>query len=351
MEKRRVAIVTIESNNYGNRLQNYALQEVLKSLDCEVVTLRRNEKKKGVKSLIKGYCNTLLRTKISKFSRFNQVIQFSDEIIGKDSYPNGLENSYDFFVCGSDQIWNPHYDFVGGKCDFLAFAPKHKKIAYAPSFGVSMIPEEKRNQFSLWLSDIAHLSVREKAGADIIKELTGKEAQVVLDPTMLIEVDHWKSIVRKTSCIPKNKYVLVYSLGKKSKEFEDAVEYYSKDFVCFDVRQIGRLGKEIPIGPAEFLYAIKNAEVILTDSFHCTVFSILFEKKVHAFDRTGMAMNSRIKTLFDSLGITVRDYKEIQIDYTQVFKNLQVLKDESIQYLKESLNTRQPFIEDSKYEN
>lgn len=330
---KKVAIVTIESMNFGNRLQNYALQELLQSLGCKTETLHRITPQKGIKDRCKCLVQNLLQNKAAKFRWFNHKIEFSEIVIAKDVYPKGIGEEYDLFVAGSDQVWNPHYDFVAGECDFLMFAPYEKRIAYAPSFGVSEIPDQKKEYFADRLSKFAYLSVREQAGADIIYDLTGRRAEVVLDPTLMIGRKKWERVMRKSKHIPKEKYVMVYALGEKSPEFQSAIEYYSTQYKIFDIEQKLKNGLALPLGPAEFLFAIHNAEVVLTDSFHCTVFSVIFEKKVYTFDRQGLAMNSRIKTLQEALGIVQSDYRDIKIDYQDVKIRLKALREISSKYL------------------
>lgn len=330
---KKIGIVTIESMNFGNRLQNYALQEVLKSMGCMPETFHRKKFSKKIKNSCRKFIQNIIQNKAAKFRHFDEKIIFSDIILEKDIYPEGIDQKYDLFVVGSDQVWNPHYDFVAGENDFLSFATPCKRIAYAPSFGVSQIPDEKKEYFIKKISEFAHLSVREKAGADIICNLTGRKVEVVLDPTLMISREKWEEVMCKSKYIPKEKYVFIYSLGEQSSYFQEAVNHYKSKYKVFDIMQKMDNGLALPIGPAEFLYAIHNAEVILTDSFHCTVFSIIFEKKVYTFDRTGLSMSSRIKTLQESLGIEQGDYRDINIDYEKVKENLKALRKASQDYL------------------
>ena len=160
MEK--VAIVTIESFNYGNRLQNYALQEVLKSMGYVVRTVHRIYEPKTVKIYVKRMVQNVLQTKAAKFRKFDKKIEFSNVVLKRDEYPIGLEDRFNYFIVGSDQVWNPHYDFVAGKCDFLTFARNNQKISYAASFGVNEIPYERKFEFAEYLKNFKAISVREK---------------------------------------------------------------------------------------------------------------------------------------------------------------------------------------------
>ena len=341
---KKVAIVTIESMNYGNRLQNYALQEVLQSIGCEVETFHREIIRKGVKERIKRLMQNIFRTKALRFRQFDSNIKFSNILVGRDDYPDGLSDQFDYFVVGSDQVWNPHYDFVAGKCDFLMFANDTQKISYAASFGVSDIPREKKREFAERLSKFRVISVRETQGAKIIKDLTGREVPVVLDPTLLLNESKWRKVERKPSFCPKHKYAFVYALGDKSEQFKEKIEQLEGKYEIFDVRAMQKNGKERPVGPSEFLYLIRNSEVVLTDSFHATVFSIVFHKKFITYNRQGLNMNSRIVSLAELVGAMNRltEYGDLNCETGINCENVnEVLKEErrkSIDFLKNALN-------------
>ena len=109
--------------------------------------------------------------------------------------PDDLSDQYDYFITGSDQVWNPNY-LYGSSIYFLAFAPKHKRIAFAPSFGVSEIKPEYVERYKEWLSGMHRLSVREDDGAKIIKRINRKRRPVLVDPTMLLTKEKWLSIAK-----------------------------------------------------------------------------------------------------------------------------------------------------------
>lgn len=340
---KNIAIVTIVSINYGNRLQNYALQCVLENLGYSVATLSRGNRTKGLKKNVKTVVQSLLQTKGSKFRQFDSNIEYSNVTIGVNDYPEDLSEQFDCFIVGSDQVWNPYYDFAGGKCDFLAFAKDCQKVSYAASFGVNEIPDEKKEVYAHNLNQFKALSVREKRGAEIIKELTGKDAKVVLDPTMLLSNEQWSKVEKKSKFSPKKKYALVYSLGEKSTDFENAINLYGKEMEIFDIRTIQKNGREIPVGPSEFLYLIHHAELILTDSFHASVFSIIFHKRFITFKRPGIDMSSRIVSLANMIGAEDRldrnnnlDCSD-EVDYTTVDQLIESERKQSIDFLKKAL--------------
>lgn len=338
----KIAIVTINSRNYGNRLQNYALQNILMNLGNSVLTLRREENKK-IKEIIKTIVQTVLQTKGIKFKQFNKNIYFSNEVVTKDEYPDNICSLYDYFLVGSDQVWNPYYDFVAGKCDFLEFAKNNQKVSYAASFGVSEIPDDRKKEYAEWLKSFKAISVREKAGAKIVKDLADREATVVLDPTLLLDENEWKHIEKKSAVCPKNKYAFVYALGEKSDRFKKKIVQLSREFEIFDVCTVQKNGRELSVGPSEFLYLIRNAEMILTDSFHATVFSIIYHKKFVTFNRTGLNMNSRIASLAELIDARNQlnesgDWEcEKEIDYRKVDTILEEERRKSIDFLSKAL--------------
>lgn len=341
---KKVAIVTIESLNYGNRLQNYALQEILKSLNCSVKTLHRVHESKTVTSCAKRMAQNILQTKAAKFRQFDANIDFSDVILGKDDYPNGLAEKFDYFVVGSDQVWNPYYAFAGGECDFLTFAKNDQKISYAASFGVSIIPEKKEIEYAEYLKSFKSISVREHQGSIIVKKLSDRDATVVLDPTLLLDEEDWMKVEKKSLCRPKGKYVFVYALGDKTDRFENKIKQLKEKYEIFDVRSVQKNGKELPIGPSEFLYLIRNSEEVLTDSFHATVFSIIFHKRYITFNRPGLNMNSRIESLAKVVGAKSQLTRcgdldcEKGMDYIKVDELLKEERHNSIEFLKNTLS-------------
>ncbi len=226
---KKIAIVTLNGYfNYGNRLQNYALQETLKSLGFEIETImntnktlyssnvtfmeRVNNLKNKSKKEIYGILEYKVWRKVNKyetqkseeirtevFKKFtHNHIKETDYSISDNSMPEDLSLRYDYFVAGSDQVWNPNY-IHGSPINFLIFAEQHKRIAYAPSFGVSEVKAEYIKNYKEWISGMHKLSVREDDGAKIIKDLTGRDAPVLVDPTLLITKEKWISISKEAA--------------------------------------------------------------------------------------------------------------------------------------------------------
>ena len=131
---------------------------------------------------------------------------------------------YDCFVCGSDQVWNPN---TACSAYFLQFAPEHKRIAFAPSFGIGELPESVKPVYQKWLSEIPQLSVREERGAEIIKELTGRDVPVLPDPTLCLPREEWEKIERRPA-FAEGAYVLTYFLGNETNKYRNYIEAYAR---------------------------------------------------------------------------------------------------------------------------
>ena len=342
---RRIGIITIiDNNNCGNRLQNYALQEILMEYCDEVCTIKNenvlnwNEKyyigilrvlKKKIKGIIKN--NKL-------FNNFNKRIKFSKKCITIKT--KKITEKYDYFVAGSDQIWKPTRKRLS-KIDLLGFAEPQKRISYAASFGLGEIEEKYYKTLREELPKFKAISVREEAGAEIIKNATGIEnTNVVLDPTLLLDENKWKSVEEKPEQFDYKKYIFTYFLGDENTE-ELVKKIFGNEYSVVDFH------KGI-YGPAEFLYLINHAEYILTDSFHGTVFSILFKKNFFVFNRKqsdlNNDMNSRLDTLLGKLSLKDRKINNLyqinvnnKINYENVEKKLEYERKISFDFLENAL--------------
>lgn len=374
---KKVGIITIcDYSNYGNRLQNFATQEVLKSLGCQVETIKnapplksegpeqtsKFNKIKGmsVKELfniiiakIKYEINIIknqkyLDKKIEAFKQFSiENINETNFVIKNNNIPSNLEVEYDFFVVGSDQVWNPIFR-NGFSVDFLTFAPNNKRIAYAPSFGISSIPDKFVDNYKLWLSEMEYISVREQAGAEIIKKLTGRDAVVLVDPTLMLPKEKWLSISKPATTKSKGNYLLTYFLGDISKEKKKIIKTIASE-KNLEIVNLASLEDKSRYSsdPAEFIDYIYSSSIFLTDSFHGCVFSILLEKPFIVFEREGKipSMNSRIDTLLTKFQLETRKWDNLKkssnmfkVDYSHVPTILDFEREKAINYLKEALN-------------
>lgn len=371
----KIGIITLNGYfNYGNRLQNYALQETLKSFGYDVETIlvdktrRKNNnsieshlskiKEKSIKEIyllvLNKVQNNLNKTRIQLklqreqiFKEFSQkYISETDFSISDSNIPQDLSDRYDFFVTGSDQVWNPYYT-NGSPVEFLTFAEKEKRISYAASFGISEIPAQYKKNYSKWLSEIPFLSVREEEGAKIVKNLTGREANVHVDPTMLLTKEEWLSISKIPSNKPMKPYLLTYFLGKIPKERMNGIKQFAKRN-NLEVVHLAQIRDKIPFltGPNEFIDYINSSSVFFTDSFHGAVFSILLNKPFIVFNRLGNtpSMSSRLETLLKKFNLSDRFVENIElnsrifeIDYSHTISILEEERKKALTYLENAL--------------
>ena len=350
--KSRVGIVTITLGiNYGNRLQNYALQEVLYKLGFASQTFENIYQERKIINKIKRYYdlkkkNKKFALKLKRFAEFNRKYINIKGKIRSYYVPKNINKKFDYFICGSDQIWNPYYIGNTGT-NFLSFANKNKTISYAASFGTSSIPINRKKEFQKYLNHIRCLSCREIQGVEIIKNLTGREARLVLDPTLLLSKTEWEKIAKKTKYVPDGEYLLTYFLGSVTEEYDKRIKKIANKnrLKIYNIMDLSDMDK-FSTNPSEFIYLIKNAKLICTDSFHGTIFSIIFNKPYIIFERNSSMenMNSRFESLNQILELPNRNYNKIKeneifnIDYNKINKNIEKEKIKSIEYLKKSLD-------------
>lgn len=325
VNKLRIGILTLNGcSNYGNRLQNFAVQEILRDYADTVQTIKIDLKaEKNINSRISTYLKRL-RMALNRYtiSNWRDVVveklksipyrahneqkgrliqQFTEEFIRETDFtltrfhiPEDLSGKFDYFVVGSDQVWKP--DENGLEIYLLSFADKSKRIALAASFGYSDISCGSEPIFQKYLPEMPFISVREKTGQDIIRRLTSREVPVLIDPTMFLSRSKWLELTRPSVNKPKTNYVLLYFLGKLSKHEIRWIDNFakSKKLCLYD------LNMDSKAGPREFVDAINNADFVFTDSFHGAVFSILMETPFLVFERKlGEKMHTRLNNLLE----------------------------------------------------
>lgn len=359
----KIGIITITNGeNYGNRLQNYAVQYVLESLGCEVETIKNTTKQRKISKIkdklniiapiynVTGIKKIQLLNRLLRAYRFNKFtkkyIHKSKFIINKNLIPVDIENSYDYFVCGSDQIWNPKFYF-NSEIDFLTFARPEQRIAYAPSFGIDEIPKEKVDEYKKLINGIRCLSVREKSGAKIIKTLTGRKVEVLIDPTLMLTKKEWLKISSKPKINLNERYILIYFLGVLDEETKENIKNISKEKGLKTINLLDVSNKESSFfNPEEFIYLINNAELMCTDSFHGVAFSILMNTNFLVFSRKGISysMNSRMENILELFNMKNRIYGKCKdkesffnMNFSKVEEVLDKEREKALEYLKTSL--------------
>ena len=371
-ENQKVAIMTwYYYQNYGSVLQASALYHVLDMVGYKPDLIDYEPKGAVRESIKNSFYKRLIhkvKTKLNpiyvsekRSDRFENYLAERTTCTARcNSYPelHDLNEEYNAFICGSDQIWAPIcYDSKY----FLDFVEDSEKmIAYAPSIGLPGIENDTiRERMAQNISRFRHLSVREQQGADLIKKLTGKDAKVVLDPTLLLNNCEWDSYadVQSAEKLPDEHYILCYFLGE-SKKYMGYVQALSKQmsipfYVIPQTVQDKNSGNAVPfeVGPKEFVSLIKNASYVCTDSFHGMAFSINYNIPFSVFkrfsDNDPKNQNSRIFNLLKILQLESRltgvqaacaEQAATSCDFTVANKRLEELKSDSMKYLQDALS-------------
>lgn len=271
-------------------------------------------------------------------------------------------SDYKNVVIGSDQLWLPQN--IAANYYTLNFVPDGiNTVAYATSFGVSTLPQNAQNMAREFLPKIRHLSVREHAGQKLVKELTGRNVPVLCDPTLLLSRKDWDEIQESRPLI-NEPYIFCYFFGDSQIQRDNAKKVAQK--IGCKIVALTHLNYHIDaddeyaditpfdVGPDGFLNLIKYATYVLTDSFHGTVFSIIYQKDFFNFRKknsnnqvNSQSTNNRFDTLLDMFGVKDRiiygdddilPYLDRHIDYSKVEERLKVLQEQSSEYLVKSLD-------------
>lgn len=362
---KKIAIVTWYKNlNYGGTLQAYALQKTLNHLgyDSEFINYCPHEKNVSYRviRMLKDIACFCYKPKLYKSRK--RIIKFienklkvSPPYYTYDQLMDSATERYSAAICGSDQIW-ANIEAKVEPLNYLTFISNNKRIAYAPSIGYNKIPDSIRDVFKQYVSEIRFLSVREQQGAKIIKEITGRDAEVVLDPSLLMTKEQWGAEIKQTKGVDiRGEYIFCYFLGRNSDYAEYAnklAEYTGYPVITLESKRNKMHGVAKKIAdPLDFLYLMNNAAYILTDSFHGTAFSINLGKQFGVFkrfkDNDPICQNSRIynileKTCLESRLISAEtplSYFVKEIDYNMVESLLNIERKKSLEYLNGALNS------------
>lgn len=354
---KKALIVTIyDTDNFGNRLQNYAVQQTLNKMDICAVTLKNNEilNERNLYSLrlLKYLVNVKLLNKNNKttniirksnFKNFDKNIEFEDRVF--NFFSREKYKTYDYFVVGSDQVWNPNLGRLRD-LDLLNFTDSPQKIALSASFGISRIQKELKPKVEKALNSFKFISVREDDGKKIVEEITNrKDVEVLVDPTMLLTSKEWDIVAKRPEQLDNQKYILNYFLGKMSDEQKSEIERIAMENNCRIINILDNADSFYESGPSEFLYLEKNAFLVCTDSFHSCVFAILYNTPFVVFEREDNteSMSSRIRTLLAKFKLqkrysTGKIHDELlRCDYTEAYKILDEERKKSKEFLIKAL--------------
>ena len=391
----KVSVVCIYYNrNYGSVLQSLALNNFLEKLGCEVnvipfkdtagtkekldilfdlklpklfdpeIVKRKIQEKKARKTatdIDEEYVEGV-KLREHAYDRFlKSYFNVPERVLNRDELAGFVENS-DAVVVGSDQLWTPHDILIGYHT--LNFVPKGvKRVSYATSFGVKELPTTHiKRKAKDFLSKMDEISVREIQGKKIIENLgVVKKVNVVVDPTMLLTQEEWSMIIPSTRIV-KEKYIFCYFLGNnpEHRKFANRIkEQFGLSIVALQHMDEYVVGDRefadkvlYDIDPGQYVSLIRDAELILTDSFHGSVFSVLYHKNFFVMNRHKdgevRSTNSRIDTFCKLLNLEKRHltgnlmaYPEDRIlqdiNYDSVDKRLYDSRNDSIAFLKNAL--------------
>lgn len=368
--------------NYGGMLQAYATTKIFeeKKIDYELIRYVKHDdiltkiryiprllnsvllndkleaikKKKGMKKHPDFCANDNIRMQAFNQFREKNFTKLSDEYVGYKELCKGAQK-YNAVISGSDQLWSP----AGLPTNYynLMFVPDNiKKISYASSFGVKKIPFYQLGRTKKYLKRIDCISMRENRGSEIVEELVNRTVPTVLDPVFMLSREQWNTYIPQKS-MNKEKYIFAYFLGSNPKHREEVKQLSLvtglKTIALRHMDQYVEVDESFgdfapyDVGPEEFLNYIREAEYVCTDSFHGSVFSIIYGKKFMVFNRydenSKCSKNSRIDTLCENLGLVARRYNgnvlriKEEINYEEVYSKLEVLKAEADNYIEKSL--------------
>lgn len=368
---KKVGIITFHNSyNCGSMLESYAMQTILEkgNMNAEIVNFSSDGQKElysvwfknnSIRNIIKNIMLTTVHKRLvrnnNKYEEFkNKNFKLSKEYKTNDKIS---EKDYSIVVAGSDQIWNitiKDYD----SAYFLDWVKKARKVAYSPSFGAKNILKYSDNpqKYIDYINDFDALSIREKNGSKWLKDLINKDVEVLLDPTMLLDREDYDKIMADDVKVD-GKYIFFYSPGfnpeicayvkKIADKYNLKVITWSTKAYC--TKRIRRFGFELADyeNPAMYLYLIKNAELVITTSYHGTIFSTIYRKKFITVKNGEMyGDDDRVITLLEQMDMMDRlipyEFKDdfdylAEVDYSNYDKKVSQLRKKSMDYINKNI--------------
>lgn len=326
----KIAVITLHRvRNYGSSLQTLATQSFFEKMGFQVEIIdyyperytsvglmkrlkNKSEKLKHNVILLTGarviMSFSYLKKKITFDQFLKQYIKMSEQTYRTEDELKRYPLESDAYCTGSDQVWNSHWNEGIDKPLYLSFVPSSKyKFSYASSIGNEILGNEEANAVRGLLSDYAHITVRENKGVDVLDSI-GVKAIQMLDPTLLFPMSFWVRYV--TGRYARKKYIVTYNLHH-DKRVDVLAQKLAKEYglsvynISYNIHDIVRKGKLIWCPTVEnYLDLIKNAQYVVTDSFHATVFSIIFHTKF--FSIYPEEASSRIRSILALTGLSER---------------------------------------------
>ena len=374
---KKIGIITFHASlNCGSMLQTYALQEVLRrkyNADVEIINysnkgqrqyyafldmkLRPRVQKANLKAIPYWGEMKSVRNDYQSFAKDNFVL--SGDLLKKYSQLEGIDEKYDIVIAGGDQVWNI-------KCRdaddayFLSFVKNAKKVSYSPSMGAMNVMKyaAEPEKYANYIKDFNYLSIREPNGQKWVKELTGLDIPIVADPTMLLTVDEWTNYLQIEEV--KEKFIFYYAFSYEKDSNNQIIQQISEktglpvyviDAKSWGVNRLDRFGIKLyhKSGPLAFLELMKNAQLVITQSFHGTVFASLFHRNFWSI-RNRVVVNKeddRATSIMNQVGLLDR-YQVIddlvnidlfqEIDYESVDRNIERLRKDAYSYIDKFMN-------------
>lgn len=340
----KIGILTFhEADSYGAVLQAYALQQTLAKLGADSEFVQINVPAKQQEAAAPAAPAAALFARRIQAEGKKREALFADfrqthMRISRPYQPTDpIDGDYDSFIAGSDQIWNFRIPGADARY-FLPFAKPEKRNSYAASFGADALPDKAKDWAAKQLSMFRNISVREASGCAIVEQLTGKQSQVCLDPTLLPDRADWEALTPKTQEAP---YALLFLLKYDEVLAEKAKAEAQKRGIPLRIitaafmPQVG-MSAWNTTGVIDWLSAIRNAQCVFTNSFHGMVFSMIFGRSFHVQRLTGelSSRNGRLEEMLSSLQLSEALDAVAEPDYERVWKELDERKCSSIAYLR-----------------
>ena len=327
---KKIGIVTLFGNyNYGNRLQNYAVQQIAKKYGYESETLifvmdGIKEKLRGIKRSIQYLQGKPEMKRYHVFNRFKkELIPTRTIIVNNGNVNPDLKKEYDFFFVGSDQVWNPDIRQNQREIFFLSFADKRQRVCIAPSIGVSSIEDVYEATYRQGLQGFEHLCCREEEGRREIERISLKECLRLIDPTMAIDADEWRLFSENKHKEKKGGFVFCFFLGIIPSQLRKRIMDFAEKENLKIIMPSDKESCYYECDPRDFVDYIDCASVVFTDSFHVAAFSINLETPFWVFNRCDnqtvtTRISSRIQTLTELFKVSDRyiDDENYNVDFS-----------------------------------
>lgn len=361
--KKKYIVTFQNAYNYGAILQCFALQETIKSIGENAIVLNYDNRnisdcykpfqlrfegiKVFIKSLLSGvYFYKKIKKRNSNFEKMIRENILLTSKMSKEQILNYNFDSNDVFISGSDQVWNT--DILNGFDDiyFLNFAKKSHKISYAASIGKNHINDKYLNEIKKSLNNLSYVSVREETAKNVLSKIYNGKIDVVLDPTLLLDKNEWNRYLDEKRIIDK-RYIFVYMINNDVLQLAQKIAK-EEDLLIINMDKKKRFGinekNMFTSSPLDFVKLVRDAEYIVTSSFHGTAISIIYNKKFWVSPPNGLS--SRIVDLlkilklenrmFNGKSLNELDYNE-KIDYEKVNKIVKTEKKKSLDNLQNNI--------------